>query len=169
DVAINAAMSGVPMRIVPRNLVSLKFFEFLRDGGIDEGREFGKLAAAIGFFAVAFSFLGCAIGDPRVFHETIVAQDRQNIGRIESEAGSEFETKWSKPGLAGPERFAIEKDFCDLANAFKFDKDLSPFDRIGQSESLPVPSATRPLVLFAAMPARGPIVKSIAIIVSVRR
>ena len=166
DIAVKTTVRGMPVRVVPRDLVGLQVREIFWDGFVELLGKFGEVR--VGFI------VGRGLrGDrriKRILHETVVAHDGEDVGLSRgTKVRGEIEAEGGEAGFAHAEKLAIDVNFGDLARRLEFDKNFFTGASGGQRECFPVPGASAPLDLFAAMARGRPIIEGVRIVIGVRR
>ncbi len=160
DIAKQAAVSRMPVRIVPGNLIGGNLVHVLRNARVHARGNLGELRIGGGPFR--------ARTGQRVFHEPVVAHDGQHIGSIPMQPGGEIKTEGNKTAFAHAQIMTVEIHLRHLPRGLKFN--INFFTRgVGrQRKRFAIPRPPAPLVLFATMAGQGKMIERIRVVISVR-
>jgi hypothetical protein len=163
NIPIDAAVRGMPVRIVPGNLAGL---QILKAGG-HVALHFHEHVVQRARAVLAGDEFRPGIG---IDHEAVVGHDREDVGRaVGFEVRGEIETEGGETAFGRDKFFAVEPDLGDLPRGFELDENLFAAPRAGNGECLPIPRAAAPLFALAAMAGGRPVVERVGVVERVRR
>jgi len=94
---------------------------------------------------------------------------RQHIGRAEIHIRRQVKTERDETVLTYAKQMAVEINFSNLADRFKFDVNPFAFSRFRQHECFAIPSTPTPLVLFPTQFRQREMLKRVNVVISMRR
>ena len=180
-VAEDPAVSRVPVRVVPGDLVRLQLLDVLGDVralGVDHLRQGGAgrwrhvevgpaRRAGRGRWGRRRT-RGAVLLRQRVLQEAVVAHHRQHVGGPEAQVRRELQPEGREARLADAQERAVQVHLGHLAHGLELEEDLPAPIGGGEHERLAVPGAPAPLVPLAAMPRQRPVVEGVDVVVGVR-